>query len=241
VALGRDRFCVYYAPSPASFAAIAFARALRDEGVDAAAGTTPPTGGREQVVEHVPVPVSEQLKGMLKISSNIHTVMWPYVVGAVAGRDPETAKATYQARLRELCREAGVDPDAPGVADGRYSSDFFVAFLAHLSGKPYFDPFRDALPVLGVDGSLDDIAPDSPAVGRVFAKTGTGVGRFDPSAPPMVHKALAGYVEQADGRRVAFAEFMEVPVESVPAGQALAKQAGAAMGEIAALVHEATN
>ena len=174
---------------------------------------------------------------MLKISSNIHTVLWPYVVGAVAGQDPATAEATYQTYLRELYREAGVDPDAPGVAGGRYSSDFFVAFLDHLAGKPYFDPFRRALPILGVDGSLTGIAPDSPAVGHVFAKTGTGVGRFDPAGPPTVYKALAGYVEMPDGRWVTFAQFMEVPVESVPAGQALAERAGAAMGEIAALVH----
>ncbi|WP_214401043.1 hypothetical protein [Pseudonocardia lacus] len=72
----------------------------------------------------------------------------------------------------------------------------------------------------------------------MFAKTGTGVGRFDPSAPPTTYKALAGYIEMPDGGWVTFAEFMQAPVESVPAGQALADLAGAAMGEIAAHVYE---
>ncbi len=241
VPLGRTRFCVYYVPTPAVFAATAFAAALRDTGVAATAGMAAPAGRRLLVAEHVPLPVSEQVKVMLKISSNIHTVMWPYVVGAVAGLDPDTAKATYQTYQRALYQESGLDPDAPGLAEGRYSPDFFVTFLSHLNRKRYFRPFHLALPILGVDGSLSDITPDSPAVGHVFAKTGTGVGRFDPSAPPAVYKALAGYIELPNGRWVAFAEFMEATTESIATGQALADKAAAAMGEIAAVVYETSS
>jgi hypothetical protein len=54
------------------------------------------------------------------------------------------------------------------------------------------DAFRACLPILGTDGSLSSVAVDSPARGKVFAKTGTNVG-FDPLGQRLLvqSKALA--------------------------------------------------
>jgi D-alanyl-D-alanine carboxypeptidase/D-alanyl-D-alanine-endopeptidase (penicillin-binding protein 4) len=66
------------------------------------------------------------------------------------------------------------------------------------------------LPVLGVDGTLSKaVGPDSPARGKVQAKTGTLTwenllwGRT-----LCTSKALAGYLTTAQGRRLAFAAFI---------------------------------
>jgi D-alanyl-D-alanine carboxypeptidase/D-alanyl-D-alanine-endopeptidase (penicillin-binding protein 4) len=85
---------------------------------------------------------------------------------------------------------------------------------------------------MGRDGTLADIEPDSPAAGRVFAKTGTGASSTN------VHKAMAGYLVLPDGRLVAFAEFMHKPVASLAEAMAAQQHAGAAQGEIVTAVHE---
>lgn len=247
VPLGNQhRFLAYYVPEPVRFAELAFAEALRDKGVRADARPmteadlrrlAPHDTVRNRLAEHVSPPVSEEVKVMLKVSSNIHTVMWPHVVGSIAGHDSDNPKAAYDDLKRRLFRKAGVDPDAPGVAEGRYSAEFFVAFLSYVAQRAYFRKFRLALPIMGRDGSLAKVQPGSPAAGHVYAKTGTAVGGFDPTRNPQVFKALAGYIHLPNGQWAAFAEFMEAEVASVAAGLELANLAAEAMGEITTAVY----
>jgi serine-type D-Ala-D-Ala carboxypeptidase/endopeptidase (penicillin-binding protein 4) len=63
-----------------------------------------------------------------------------------------------------------------------------------------FAAFRTCLPILGVDGSLTNVAVHTPARGLVYAKTGTLVGA-DPLTDRLLlqTKALAGYFRAADG------------------------------------------
>jgi hypothetical protein len=67
-------------------------------------------------------------------------------------------------------------------------------------GGSNFDAFRACLPILGTDGSLSSVAVDSPARGKVFAKTGTNVG-FDSLGQRLLvqSKALAGFFQRAAG------------------------------------------
>ncbi len=75
-----------------------------------------------------------------------------------------------------------------------------------MAQRPDADRWKAALPILGVDGSLALVSPDSPAAGQVSAKTGTLVGgdsfngRYRIAA-----KSLGGYIDTASGRRFAFA------------------------------------
>ncbi len=221
----------YFVPDPVRFAEIAFAEALHDAGVDVIGHLSRlDSGRRTQVAEYISPPLSEQVKVMLKISSNPHTVHFPYLVGAVAGHDPDTPKVTGERYQRELFERAGVDPDDP-VGD-RYTSDFFVRFLSHMARQKYFVPYRQALPIMGRDGSIAHVLPDSPAAGRVFAKTGTA------SMGDVLHKALAGYIVLPDGRLVMFAQFMNKSVGSVDEAMALQSVVETAQGEIAAAVYE---
>jgi PBP4 family serine-type D-alanyl-D-alanine carboxypeptidase len=227
----------YYVPDPVRFAELAFAQALRDEGVGIAAGPLSTTdmlaayqAPRNRLAEIVSSPLSEEAKVMLKLSSNVHTAYFPYLVGAIAGRDPDNAKATGEEFQRVLLERAGLDPDDP--SRGGHTSDFFVQFMSHIARQRYFLDYRRALAIMGRDGTLTDIEPDSPAAGRVYAKTGTG------ATSTALHKAMAGYIVLPDGTLVVFAQFMNQAVQSVEEAFALQERAGAAQGEIVTAVYE---
>jgi D-alanyl-D-alanine carboxypeptidase/D-alanyl-D-alanine-endopeptidase (penicillin-binding protein 4) len=83
--------------------------------------------------------------------------------------------------------------------------------------------------VLGVDGTLaDTVGRDSPARGKVFAKTGT-YGDPDLLNDRVIlrSKALAGVMTTADGRRLAFAFFVnEVPLPKGSTPTAVGKDLG---------------
>ena len=69
-----------------------------------------------------------------------------------------------------------------------------VQLLAFAARQPWFVPWKAALPVGGVDGTLEHRFTEPPLKGRVFAKTGT-LGES---------RALAGYLECTSGKTVIF-------------------------------------
>ena len=80
-----------------------------------------------------------------------------------------------------------------------------------MSTRPDFAAFERALPILGVDGTLAKAcSADSPAKGKVFAKTGTLVwdNLLVDRGLLLTSKALAGYMTTAGGRKLAFAAFV---------------------------------
>ncbi|WP_083288588.1 D-alanyl-D-alanine carboxypeptidase/D-alanyl-D-alanine endopeptidase [Jiangella alba] len=229
----------YPVPGPARFGELAFARALREAGVEARArpssGPAAPAPEHytrpKRVAEHVSPPLSEVVKVMLKPSSNVHATGWQYVIGALAGHDRDDPLAGY-ARLRQrLFRRAGLDTDPPGGADNDYTPTFFVDFLSFLSRQRWLPEFRPSLAILGRDGTLTDVSADSPAAGHVFAKTGTSHRGGGPDTDQDLAKALAGFIERPGGDSLLFGVFME---HTVPAADATKVQqlAGQAIGDI---------
>ena len=105
--------------------------------------------------------------------------------------------------LHDYVRELGLDPDAYRLVDGSglshlnlLSVELLVAVLADMRRRPRTARIFDtALPVAGVDGTLRLRMLETPAAGRLRAKTGTLSGV----------SALAGYAETADGEPLAFA------------------------------------
>ena len=66
--------------------------------------------------------------------------------------------------------------------------------------------YLDALPVLGVDGSLATSGVDLPGKGHVFAKTGTTIAPGDDEETiELKAQNLAGYIETKSGRLIAYA------------------------------------
>ena len=238
----------YYITEPAVFAQIAFAGVLRDAGVETLAGpqANPDVNALasrytpgNRLAEHVSPPVSEEVKVMLKTSSNVHTVMWIYVDGAIAGHDSTSPKDAYGQLQADEFEKAGLNPDPPGSADGEYTSAFFVQFLDYMSRQRCFGLYRDALPILGRDGSLAGVDVNSPAAGHVYAKTGTGVSGS--ASAPVLDAALAGFIRLPDLRWVTFAEFMTMPVVSPADAMPAGNVADEAMGDIATAIYESTH
>jgi D-alanyl-D-alanine carboxypeptidase/D-alanyl-D-alanine-endopeptidase (penicillin-binding protein 4) len=225
-------FTCYYIPDPARFAEMAFSTALRDAGVEvgdargAGSGVAAQPTPENLLTEYLSPPVSEAVK----IMSNIHSKHWPYLVGAIAGGDPVNAGATGAALQRRLVEEAGLQPPAPG-AEGRYSPDYYVQFLTHLTQRDFFPPFRDVLSVLGRSGSLAAVQVDSPAAGHVHAKGGHVAGGS-------VGCALAGYIEPPNGPRIVFSQYMEIDPASVDDVDEMWETGTEAQGEIVTAVWE---
>jgi D-alanyl-D-alanine carboxypeptidase/D-alanyl-D-alanine-endopeptidase (penicillin-binding protein 4) len=121
-----------------------------------------------------------------------------------------------------------------GVSEDRISPRSAAELLTLMAKRPYADKYLNALPILGVDGSLaTSCSPDCPARGRVYAKTGT-TGILDPlnDRGILLAKSLAGYVDTSHGKRLVFAIYVNnVPFENVDdmmtAGNDLGSIAGA--------------
>ena len=114
-------------------------------------------------------------------------------------------------RAADLWRDAGMDTTGASVIDGSGLDGNLVTptnqteLQTIMAKRPDAERWRSTLPVLGVDGSLALVLPDSPAAGKVFAKTGTLVG--DDSFNGRLRlstKALGGVMDAASGRQLAF-------------------------------------
>ena len=106
-------------------------------------------------------------------------------------------------------QKAGLDFDSISISDGRGNSyaDLMtpratVQLLKYMSSRSDSRVYLDALPILGVDGSLaTTVGPDSPVKGKVQAKSGT-TAKYDAVNGRLIlsAKALAGYMTTSKGR-----------------------------------------
>lgn len=244
---------------PADYAARALVAALRDRGVTVAGGAgasradfarlSAGYGDSTRLAEHVSLPLREEIKVILKVSQNLHASMMPYVVGALAGHTPGrgAVQAGFDAE-RDFLTKAGLDLIAAAQGDGAggapgafYSPAFMAQYLAYMATRPDTAVFRRALPILGRDGTLWNIQPNTPAAGRVFAKTGT-YSVFDPLNRRMIitGKGLAGYMTTSSGKRLSFAIYANrIPFPPNYKGDA-ALLVGQALGEIAVAMWESS-
>jgi PBP4 family serine-type D-alanyl-D-alanine carboxypeptidase len=252
VPAGSSLLRTYRVPEPSRFAQMTFVEALKDAGVFATADLTGPvpdshaqsfyTRGN-RVAEHVSPPFTEEAKVTLKVSQNLHASMTPYILGAVLGKSHQDAlQAGFDLENRFLTK-AGLDVSGASQSDGAggsafFTPDFMVHYLMYLSHQEaLFPAFLRALPVMGKDGTLWDIQPDSPAAGHVHAKTGT-LGHSDllHRSLMITGKGIAGYIDRKDGRRLAFAAYLTM-VDGDP--EVVAHRVGNVLGEIAAAAYDA--
>jgi D-alanyl-D-alanine carboxypeptidase/D-alanyl-D-alanine-endopeptidase (penicillin-binding protein 4) len=216
---------IYEVPDPAAFARALLIEALRGAGVEVVAEikakhpdtALPPADGYAalpRVAELVSPPLAESARLILKVSHNLHASTLPLLV-AVKGRKRNVKDGLKL--QREFLVRAGVDVDAIsfGGGAGGARADYVtptatVQLLRHMATRPDFPAYERALPILGVDGTLArSCAADSPAKGKVLAKTGTLVwDNLLVDRGLLTSKALAGYMTTASGKRLAFAAFV---------------------------------
>lgn len=216
---------VFEVPDSAAFARALFIEALEGAGVavDAsplAINPGPVLPARDDVARLPRValltspPFSESARLILKVSHNLHASTLPLLVAARQG------KRTLEEGLRlqhDFLARAGVEVETIsfGGGAGGSAADFAtpraaVQLLRYMSTRPDAAAYKAGLPVLGADGTLADVVnPESPARGRVFAKTGTYfVDNVMNKKTLLTSKALAGYMTTAANRELAFAVFV---------------------------------
>jgi D-alanyl-D-alanine carboxypeptidase/D-alanyl-D-alanine-endopeptidase (penicillin-binding protein 4) len=235
---------------PAAFARALFIDCLRRAGVTVVASAfRPPTTPlpERNVYERLPrvasftsPPLSEMVKVTLKVSHNLYASTLPLLLAAQDGKQSLSDGLRRQGRI---LTDLGVDAASISLESGagggngdRVTPRATVDLLRAMLKRPEFAAYYDALPVLGVDGTLADaVGADSPARGKIRAKTGT-YGDADLLNGRMLlrSKALGGYLTTASGRQMVFAVFLnDVPL---PRG-ANADQAGKALGRLCEVLY----
>ncbi|HKE36746.1 MAG TPA: D-alanyl-D-alanine carboxypeptidase/D-alanyl-D-alanine-endopeptidase [Candidatus Baltobacteraceae bacterium] len=203
---------------PASFARIAFVQALERAGVHVSApvvapnapGSLGPRGtyaASDRVAQFVSPPFSDFAKLILKVSLNLGANLSLSLFGLTQGE--RTLHGSLAAERRALIAH-GVRPgdfDFPtngsGSPDSRAAARATVRWLTVMSQGANAKAFHDALPILGVDGSLAGTGRQFPARGHVFAKTGTTV-----EGSALKAQVLAGYIDTKSGKHFAFAVYV---------------------------------
>jgi serine-type D-Ala-D-Ala carboxypeptidase/endopeptidase (penicillin-binding protein 4) len=144
-------------------------------------------------------PLVQDLRVVNKISQNLHAELALRLLGREKG-----AQGTIEAGLEVLhgfLAQAGIQNDEYVFYDGSGLSQqnlvtpqAVVKLLQYVAKQPWYDAYRDMLPVAGIDGTLASRFKNSPAKGRVFGKTGS-----------LRHvNSLSGFALTADGDTVVF-------------------------------------
>ncbi|MBI4322230.1 MAG: D-alanyl-D-alanine carboxypeptidase/D-alanyl-D-alanine-endopeptidase [Chloroflexi bacterium] len=207
----------YTVQDPASFARTLFIEALQRAGVEVDAlelGANPskslPDPGdyasSQRVAQLVSLPFSEYAKLILKVSHNQGADTLLYLMAVQSG-----GKTMVDGLRTEYAflQRAGVDLAGVVLRDGQgatganfISPQAVVQLLHYMSTRDDFQVYRDALPIMGVDGTLAHLVePDSPISGKLLAKTGTH-GIIDEAGMRILilSRGLAGYLTTSSGR-----------------------------------------
>jgi PBP4 family serine-type D-alanyl-D-alanine carboxypeptidase len=215
----------YRVPNPDIFAAMAFASVLQGLHVTitapaSAAPFDPKVAKASYIVpnlvaSHTSPPLAQDVRITLKLSDNLHAAMGPYTWAVQLAPAPHTNPLDQGFALEhKMLSNAGLDTNGASMTDGLgvsafFTPDFMVHYLAWVHTQSWYDDFHNGLPILGVDGTLFNIQNDSPAAGKVFAKTGTfGTGNELNDNEMITAKGLAGYMTTRNGHHVAFAFYI---------------------------------
>lgn len=240
---------VYMVEEPNLWARGLFIETLRRNGVRVTASLyrprrmdlPSPEARLPRVAEYKSEPLAETIKVTLKVSHNLYASTLPVLVGLKHGTGRPEAGLQRQAKL---LRGFGVDPEGVSFAGGagganadsvtpRATVGLLKAMSKHPAGKDYFD----ALPILGVDGTLaESVGKDSAALGKVRAKTGT-LSWYDAQNERTLlrSKALAGELQTAQGTKLLFAMFVnDLPLRE---GQTTS-DIGKVLGNLCEVIHK---
>lgn len=249
---GKPQVRIYPVDDSAIFARTLFIEALRRRGVKSSASVLRPStfnlpardayGKLPKVAEFTSPPFKESIAVTLKVSHNLYASTLPCLVASARGF------ITAEAGLREqrkILKELGVDVNqvafgggAGGAAADHVTARATVQLLQGMAKRPEWEAYKAGLPVLGVDGTLSEVVPaDSPARGKVFAKTGTLIW-YDAANERSIltSKALAGTMTTKAGTPLFFAMFVNrVPLpEGVGAGRE-----GKVLGKLCEMLYDA--
>ncbi len=190
---------------PAQHAAATLKRLLEERGLKVGGVARARHDGGEMsgdpavLAEHVSVPLGDSVKLVNKISQNLHSEMLLRTVARQKG-----VWATPDDLMKipaEFYEAAGIAPgdviqtDASGLSrHDLVTPRAIVTLLGYAQKQAWFGLYYASLPVAGADGTLEDRMKNTPAAGRIHAKTGS-----------VEHvRTLSGFAETPGGRRLIF-------------------------------------
>lgn len=207
-------------PDPARFAGTLLMQALKRRGIQLDGKVVSVQWPRRDTLleaqprtlaEVLSPPVAEILERGLKRSQNLYLQNLLLLAGVKAQADAEqqngnagfiTSERWGIRALQQMLERMGIAPGSSVIEEGSGLSrrnlatpNAMARLLAFLATQPYAATLRDALPLAGVDGTLQWRMRNTPAQNNLRAKTGS---------MSFVH-CLAGYVTTGDGERLAFA------------------------------------
>jgi D-alanyl-D-alanine carboxypeptidase/D-alanyl-D-alanine-endopeptidase (penicillin-binding protein 4) len=246
----KPQLRIYPVEEPALFARAAFIEALRRHGVKATAAiarpaaiSLPPRDSYEKMPRlavFTSPPFKDAITVTLKVSHNLYASALPCLVATARGY------STLEAGLREqtkILKDMGVDSrqvsfgGGAGGAQADYATPrATVQLLQGMAKRPEWQAYKDALPILGVDGTLaETVAESSPVRGKACGKTGTLVW-VDAANDRLIlkSKALAGTMTTRQGTPLFFAMFVNnVPL---PTGVTVSRE-GKALGQLCEILY----
>ncbi len=191
----RDQTAAYLA---------ALNEALADRGIRVdGRGTTPP----DSVIAHVGSPLfvvlSPPLRDIMPLLQKPSQNQIAELLLRALGREltgsgsADSGRAVIERQLLAW----GAQPDGFVIRDGSglsrhdyLSPETIIRVLDVMTRDPSFQVYYDALPIAGVDGTIENRMRGTPAQGNVHAKT----GYIDRA------RSLSGYVTTANGKRLLF-------------------------------------
>ncbi|MCX5149773.1 D-alanyl-D-alanine carboxypeptidase/D-alanyl-D-alanine-endopeptidase [Streptomyces sp. NBC_00320] len=199
---------------PAVFGRTALIEALARAGVEVSADATAPNpvarlphdyDGRPRVAAYTSPPYDQYAKLILKVSHNLGANLGICLMAVTDGSNQ--CEEGFPVLAAFLDR-AGVDRKQAELMDGRGGNpadratpQALVQMLAYWQRTPDAQRFREALPILGVDGLLAENCRSCPARGKVFGKTGAAVGGDSLNDRLAVGAiTIAGYLDKGGGR-----------------------------------------
>jgi len=143
--------------------------------------------------------LKEIVRWLNKFSDNLYAEM---LLRAVALREQGQGSVSAAVQvLKQQLVDWGIEPDDVQLFDGSGLSRLnivtpraIVKLLQIARTRPWFNAFKESLPVAGKDGTLRTRFRNTPAEGRIFAKTGY-IGSV---------VALSGYIQRTDGSELVF-------------------------------------
>ena len=193
----------YWQASPGLFAAEAFARALKREGITVSVKDSD-TGRSPAFATTLATWTSPTIADIARLSNvPSDNYVAETLIKVLAATPEERGSTSGGARVvRDEMSGLGL---SPRVADGsglsrsnRTSPRQVVRLLTRMAGSELAEPFRDSLAVAGRSGTLKDRMRRSVARNRCVGKTGTLISV----------SALAGYCETREGGTVVYAFLM---------------------------------
>jgi serine-type D-Ala-D-Ala carboxypeptidase/endopeptidase (penicillin-binding protein 4) len=190
---------------PAQHAANILARLLAERGIvitgKVRANHDPDPVERSRIIlaEHISLPLGDTVKLVNKISQNLHTEVLLRTAARQQGRwaTPDDLLKFPEPFYEKVGIATGdvIQTDGSGLSrHDMVTPRAVVTLLQYAQKQPWFPPYYFSLPIAGIDGTLTERMKTAGMTGKIHAKTGS-----------VSHvRALSGYADTANGRRLIF-------------------------------------